>query len=374
MYSLNVELLRRLSKSLGLSQRDFSEQTFGRQQTWPQRMTFFDRLLLTDLVTISNRWHIPIRWFFCKDNEPCTIPRMEEIIRQGEWQEVYIDTEAFRNIYARSPKGFTREDVQKALDVTGSCIWRWVTVKFTMRAQDACVFCNTTQSDLADFIIDHNWKDASSDDTNQNENAPSTSETCAEQLACGCTEQQLTGLHQEQACLQEKVKALQNSIDEMRAAMQALHENTATQGVSALAVLRATDFAGNTGVFAPYQWNAGKWGADATPTLAEVVDRCNAEQRSTADYLLSDMAAIMLRRQSCTCHDGGFQGVSIDRNAFSYVMSAFGLPQESPESLSVQTFCDAINMLHLTPNCCIREAHAAYPRLFADEMVQALSK
>ena len=51
-------------------------------------------------------------------------------------------------------------------------------------------------------------------------------------------------------------------------------------------------------------------------------------------------------------------------------MKAFGMADAAPETLSIQSFCDAINLLHLTPRCCLRDAQAGYPRLFADELVQ----
>ena len=366
MYSINVDLLKRLSKSLGLSQREFSEQTFGRQQTWPQRMTFFDRLLLTDLVTISNRWHIPIRWFLDHDGATAGVPRIEQMVHQGEWQEVYIDTEAFRTLYSGHGKSYSRGTVQQALDVTGSCIWRWITVKFTMRAQTACDFCNFTQTEVTDFVIDRNWNDPSAAAETADAAA---SEGCADENAC-CGQDRCNQLQAENAALRSDVEGLHGSFNALRAAVQTLAEGAAFNDASVLAVLKATDFAGNTSKLSPYRWNAGKWGTDAVPTLAEVLARCNAEQRSTAEYLLTDMAALVLRRQDLRCPDADFQTIEIDREAFACVRKAFGMTDAAPETLSIQSFCDAINLLHLTPRCCLRDAQAGYPRLFADELVQ----
>ena len=79
MYQINENLIRRIHKMLGISQRRFSEETFTHNQVWPQRMTFFDRMLLSDLIIISNRWHIPMRYLICKDTDACDFLNIDDM-------------------------------------------------------------------------------------------------------------------------------------------------------------------------------------------------------------------------------------------------------------------------------------------------------
>lgn len=377
MFVVNEDLIRRLHKMLGLSQRRFSEETFSHNQVWPQRMTFFNRMLLSDLVTISNHWHIPIRYLIRKDTETEPLMSVDDIVYQGDWREVKLNVDAFRRVYQTACARKGRKNVHDALGVTASCIWRWLTVRFTVRAQMVCDFCNFTGVDLLDFVRDPNWKAMKSAPLHA-QNQPSPTPVYEGFFSAGVANTEdvlasLTRLQSENMVLSASVCSLRQQMEQVRGILLTLDgvspASTAPQTVE---ILRAFGFAGCESLFTPYGWQGDAWG-EGVPTLEDFVARCNERQESTSRFLVLPAVAAIFNAGALRPADGAFQPILLHDDALDYVMKAAGLDVPNARSVSVADFCCALNALHLTPACCIDDVNTCYPPLFADKMVRELA-
>lgn len=374
MYQINENLIRRIHKMLGISQRRFSEETFTHNQVWPQRMTFFDRMLLSDLIIISNRWHIPMRYLICKDTDACDFLNIDDITVQGTWEEVRLDVEAFRRLYQSACARNGRNKLHEGLGVTASCVWRWMTIRFTMRAQTVCDFCNLTGADFLDFVIDPNLKalPAKSAPAVCTENAvsPAGGRPLPSAVKAEDVKESLTRLQSENMVLSASVRSLHQQMEQMRGMLLTLHAvSPDASSVQAKEILRATGFAGCDGVCSPYGWQGEVWG-DGMPTLAQMVERCNVQQCATSRFLVLPAVASEFTASVSADDAKVFHPIALDLAALRYVMEAAGARATEDAEVSVLDFCDALNRLHLTPASCIDDANAGYPTLFADEMVR----
>lgn len=374
MYQINENLIRRIHKMLGISQRRFSEETFTHNQVWPQRMTFFDRMLLSDLIIISNRWHIPMRYLICKDTDACDFLNIDDITVHGAWEEVRLDVEAFRRLYQSACARNGRHKLHEGLGVTASCVWRWMTIRFTMRAQTVCDFCNLTGADFLDFVIDPNLKalPAKSAPAVCTENAvsPAGGRPLPSAVKAEDVKELLTRLQSENMVLSASVRSLRQQMEQVRGMLLTLNAvSPETSSVQAMEILRATGFAGCDGVFAPYGWQGEAWG-DGVPSLAQVVEQCNARQCATSRFLVLPAVASEFASSVTSDEVKGFQPIVLDSAALRFVMQAAGADATDAGEVSVLDFCEALNKLHLTPASCIDDANSGYPTLFADEMVR----
>lgn len=376
MYQINEKLVRNLSKMLGMSQRRFSEQTFKHNQVWPQRMTFFDRMLLSDLVMVSNRWHIPMRYLICEESDAVIPESIAAIQQQGAWKEVKIDVEAFRRAYQRACSAKGRNAVSQALGVTNSCVWRWVTVRFTVRAQTICDFCNFAGVDYHDFVRD----------ANSGQSVPCGKDQASAAQVAGAGGNCLSGsgefaavqgalarLQGESSVFAAGLRSLRLQMDQVRGILLGRGGKDGEAHAQMMGVLRGTGFAGAEGLLSPYGWQAGNWG-DGVPTLREVVERCNAEQQPTSHFLVHPAVVAEFGSGNVQEDGGGFCPVVLNFSALRVVMQSYGMADAVPEDVSVLDFCGALDALHLTPACCIDDANANYPRLFADGMVRTLAE
>ena len=359
---------------LGISQRRFSEETFTHNQVWPQRMTFFDRMLLSDLIIISNRWHIPMRYLICKDTDACDFLNIDDITVHGAWEEVRLDVEAFRRLYQSACARNGRHKLHEGLGVTASCVWRWMTIRFTMRAQTVCDFCNLTGADFLDFVIDPNLKalPAKSAPAVCTENAvsPAGGRPLPSAVKAEDVKESLTRLQSENMVLSASVRSLRQQMEQVRGMLLTLHAvSPDASSVQAKEILRATGFAGCDGVCSPYGWQGEAWG-DGVPSLAQVVEQCNARQCATSRFLVLPAVASEFASSVTSDEVKGFQPIVLDSAALRFVMQAAGADATDAGEVSVLDFCEALNKLHLTPASCIDDANSGYPTLFADEMVR----
>lgn len=377
MYQINENLIRRIHKMLGISQRRFSEETFTHNQVWPQRMTFFDRMLLSDLITISNRWHIPMRYLICEDTDACDFLNISDITVQGAWEDVHLDVEAFRRIYQSACARNGRNKLHEGLGVTASCVWRWITVHFTMRAQTLCDFCNITGVDFHDFVKDTNLKALPKKSVPEvcveNVASPAAGHPVPPALKAEGVLESLTRLQSENIVLSASVRSLRQQMEQMRAMLLTLNVlSKDASSVQTKEILRATGFAGCDGVCSPYGWQGEAWG-DGVPTLAQMVEQCNAQQCATSRFLVLPVVASDFASSASSDDASVFHPIALDVAALRFVMEAAGCGVAEAGEVSVLDFCDALNRLHLTPASCIDDANAGYPNLFADRMVRKLA-
>ena len=180
----------------------------------------------------------------------------------------------------------------------------------------------------------------------------------------------LTRLQSENMVLSASVRSLRQQMEQVRGMLLTLNAvSPETSSVQAMEILRATGFAGCDGVFAPYGWQGEAWG-DGVPSLAQVVEQCNARQCATSRFLVLPAVASEFASSVTSDEVKGFQPIVLDSAALRFVMQAAGADATDAGEVSVLDFCEALNKLHLTPASCIDDANAGYPTLFADEMVR----
>lgn len=156
MYYINERLIRGISQLFGMTRREFSSFAMNSVQLYGQRMTLWSRLSVTDIIMIANATHIPMRHFFV-DSEKGYIPRKkEEIVYNGQWQDITVNIPFIEYVYNHDDK-YSRAGIKQSMGVTEVALYNWFKRKhFNMKAQQACDFCNYFGCDLKNIINDPN--------------------------------------------------------------------------------------------------------------------------------------------------------------------------------------------------------------------------
>ena len=144
MYYLHYEQLRLLTTCFGLTQKQFSVKCFeGKEHVWPQRMCKLDNILVTDLVSICNTFHIPLDAFINTSKTP-TLKKDDTVAIKKGFKPLLITKQNIKELYLGNHKKVTKELICKELNVSLSTFYCWINYpkRFAMKAHQLVTLCN----------------------------------------------------------------------------------------------------------------------------------------------------------------------------------------------------------------------------------------
>ena len=353
MYYINENLVRNVYLLFGMTQKQFSEFALDSKQLYPQRLTMFNRFLVTDIIKICNATHIPIRHFFTTKQVQQPVFSKNDVVVEGTWTEVQLNMEGLTEIYRASGYEFTREELLNTLGVDSSCFWRWLNNSFTMRAQQLCDMCNEFGIDLSNIIVDKN-----------SFIPPATKAHRDVKLQTANTR------------LERRIKIQEERIDQLAEAVNALvrerdmaldevaKSKTKSRRKTYISEDHISEVAETT-IEHKWGWKAKKWEGENIPTLMQFIHYCNEHKIPTTAFIATT--------HSPTTGNDNFTDITLDRQAYCAFAANTGV-EESPEVILISKFCRYINENGLSPACCINDENSHYPTLLADRLIRIISK